>query len=484
MERKSEDQIRQEIAIGYARANIKISPDLLEHLVKSYYDIGYFNSVVLGQPPFTYLQWQMGVTTVENEIVAIVTGNGVGKSHYVAATSLWHFYTRPDSITINTAPAADVLTEAVWSKIIKFAELARYQLPFKYVSSPKHKMSFSTTWTLSGISTNKIEKGSGRHCEHLLVLADEASGISTEIFSALDSLNYSKIVLTGNPIRTDGYFYETAMRAQRGLVGYGFLQIASTDGPHSHLERSPFGLCDKSWLRKMENQYGRNTIWWSSHIEGKFPSANEDAIIPMWWLNNLALAHKPFGPCRLGIDLATGSGGDKTVLAVRDDNGLVEMVGDNTWNLERAAQEARFLAQKYDIEPRFIVFDGEGIGHDFNQRLLSVNLRGCKTFRPSTAGPTIGPGEKWRDAALWKMRHRLDPDRQIQNQQGIYVKQTPFFIKTAHLQELRPELQGLSYAQTATGGKIRAKSKEELKKRIGHSPDYADALMLTFAYDQ
>lgn len=485
MERKSYDELQGEIAYGYVKAGIEITDDLLHHLVMSYYDIGYFNSVILGQPDFTYVQWLMGEEVVNNEIIAIVTGNMVGKSHFVAVVSLWHFFTRPDSITINTAPTANSVREVIWSKIIDFISKSRYKLPYKLVRSPQPKLSFDNRWVLIGISTNKIEKGSGLHSQNILALADEASGVLTEIFSALDSLGYKKLILTGNPLRTDGYFFETANKAARKLPGYGFLQIPSTAGPHAHLESSPFGLCDKSWLRKMESQYGKNTIWWQSHVEGKFPDSNEDAIIPINWLNKLPDKHLRQGPIRLGIDLASGSGGDKTVLCARDDNGIIELLGSNTWNLEKAAIEAKKLALKHEIEPRHIVFDAEGIGHDFNNRLCQVGLLGCKYFRPSQSGPARGQGERWRDTSLWRMRMRFDPNRKIFAPNGkTMVDQKPFFIAPSHLSLLRPELQGLSYSQSATGGKIKAKSKEELKTRLGHSPDYSDALMLTFAYDQ
>ena len=56
-------------------------------------------------------------------------------------------------------------------------------------------------WRATRFPTNSIERASGHHNEHLLVIVDEASGVEDEVWDALDSLGYERLVAIGNPIR-------------------------------------------------------------------------------------------------------------------------------------------------------------------------------------------------------------------------------------------------------------------------------------------
>ena len=46
----------------------------------------------------------------------------------------------------------------------------------------------------------------------MLVIVDEAVGVEDEAWQAIDSLGFSKMLVTGNPIRADGKFAESVIR--------------------------------------------------------------------------------------------------------------------------------------------------------------------------------------------------------------------------------------------------------------------------------
>jgi hypothetical protein len=83
----------------------------------------------------------------------------------------------------------------------------------------------------------------------------EASGVEDEIWDAIESLQYSKLVAIGNPIRAEGRFIELIRQADQDradhlpqLQAVCAIQVPSTDSPHAGLEESPYGLADCAWL--------------------------------------------------------------------------------------------------------------------------------------------------------------------------------------------------------------------------------------------
>ena len=62
----------------------------------------------------------------------------------------------------------------------------------------------SPGWHALGYPTTSVERASGQHAKDLLVIIEEASGVEDEIWNALYSLKYSKLVAIGNPIRAEG----------------------------------------------------------------------------------------------------------------------------------------------------------------------------------------------------------------------------------------------------------------------------------------
>jgi hypothetical protein len=103
-----------------------------------------------------------------------------------------------------------------------------------------------------------------------------------------------------------------------------------------------------------------------------------EQLIPSAWLDLAAAAeYQPGGPRRQAIDLGGGRGGDRTVIGVRDDNGLRELKYSRDWPFETTATQAAISAQKHEITGQRTSFDAVGIGLDFGNRLNTVGLRGA-----------------------------------------------------------------------------------------------------------
>lgn len=361
-------------------------------------------------------------------------------------------------------------------------------------------LEFGENWRVEGYGSGSVESKSGRHAKDLLAVIDEASGVDASVHEAVDSLNPSRRLYTGNPIKPEGKFYELC-ELSGDNPNVNVIQISSLESPHVHMQRSTWGMADAPFISNARYEYGEDSLWWLVHILGMFPGELSEALLPIAWLNAAASGnHTPRGPVRIGVDIAKGLGdGDLSLWVARDDTGILAAEWSRTWSLEELAKRVRMKQEEYKVEPTHIVFDSTGIGTDFGNRLEAQGIHGAKAYMGSYSG-----GERHsnlRSACGWALRRRLDPSREHSipstkapsdrlqwtkpsGSGGLgfnYSQQPGFSIPPHLLNTFRKELQGCRYALDDKG-RIALENKEDFIKRIKSSPNFLDSVMMTFAF--
>lgn len=428
-----------------------------------------FNRRVLGRKPYWWRQGEICESVLKYPTTLVPAGNSVGKSYCAAGIILWFVHNRPQSKVICTAPTQVQLGEVLWQEVSKAQENSRIRLKGRVYKSPL-KIDKGEAGLVLAYSTTKTERLSGHHATDLLAVIDEGSGVESEIWEAIDSLNPSRLVVFGNPLRPDGPFYERCTKALDSPSALtNVITIPSTDSPDIGMSRSGRGLADATWLEKARNDYGQESLWWTTHVKALFPDADTDTVIPRHWLDLATRAeHIRSGPTRTAIDLAEGKGGDRSVVATGDENGIIALEWSNTWSFEDTARIAGRQAVEYDVAGHRVSWDVGGIGSDFGARLKAVGIVGAQPYRGG------GGGDKkfhnFRAKAAWTLRNRLDPARMIDSGRGFMVPQTPYAIRTDHMSLMREELQGLRYS-LGIHGEIKLELAEDFAKRLRRSPD-------------
>ena len=437
-----------------------------------------FNATVLGRGAYWHRQREICRSVVERPITLVPSGNGVGKSYVAAGLLHWFLIAYPGSLVVATAPSQVQLEEVLWKEVERAYRGSRIPLGGRLLASPL-KVELGAGWQALAYSTTRVERFSGHHAQDLLAIGDEASGILDDIAEAICGLNPSRELWLGNPLRPSGFFFDRCESARSGRHPLASLiPISSLESPHIELERSPWGLADRTWLEKARADYGEGSLWWTCHVLGLFPDTGADSVLPLSWIDRAGAApHVPRGPARMAIDLALGGGGDRSVVMVADDHGVIAGEWSNTWPLEQTATRAGILAQRHHVDGHRISWDAEGIGADFANRLQAESIHDARPYRGGRDG---GPKfANFRAAAAWGLRRRLDPGRTVPGASGP-VPQAPFAIPPSVLHAAREELAGLRYTLDERG-RIKLERKDEYAKRLRRSPDLADGLCQLFA---
>lgn len=451
-----------------------------------------FNEIVLGRSPYWHRQAEICQAVAKYECVTVDSGNSTGKTYLLAGLMLWWLYSRPGSMVFATS-ASQILLASVLFKEVRRAHSGSL-IPLGGTvtqglnASPQQINIDSNGWGVIGVATRGVERASGHHHRDLLVVVDEASGVESDIWEGIDSLNPAKMVVFGNPLHPDGQHARISKLGQQQNADPTipdsqrtfFIRLPSTDSPDIELERSPRGLADAGFLRRSAAKYGRDSLWWRTHIDALRPQESTDGLLAEAWLDIASVTIRPDlpgGVKRLACDLGEGVGRDKTVVLVRDELGILAVEASSAWGLAEAAAKMAELARTYGVPDENCSWDALGIGRDLANHLHRHGLKA----RPYRGSKPVAGGDftNLRTLSAWRLRQRLDPER-APDYRRPFDFQIPFAINPGPWwPDMRDELLAIKYE--LRGQAVKLENKEDLCVRLGHSPDYADALIQSFA---
>lgn len=157
-------------------------------------------------------------------------------------------------------------------------------------------------------------------------------------------------------------------------------------------------------------------------------------------------------------------GKDKTVIYVWDGFRVIEIVERNTSLVTDSANLIKELQSKYNINSNNIICDEDGVGGGV------VDILGCIGFVNNSKAKSInGSVENFanlKTQCYYKLAEYI-------NRNEIYV-QCDSKIESF----LTEELELIRLSKELDVNRITLISKDDIKKRIGRSPDYSDALMM------
>lgn len=306
-----------------------------------------------------------------------------------------------------------------------------------------------------------------------LVVVDESSLIPDTMFSKIlrmiGGVKRGKLVQLGNPFENNHF--------GRAFDSPRYLKI-SIDWRQALAE----GRITQEFLN--EARETMSELDWTIFYECKFPEAGaEDALIPRDWIEKAVNQSGCGGDHRqTGLDVAR-FGRDKTVLIPRKGGEVVKIYETEKMDTMEVVGWTRGILD--DFVPDVHCTDSIGIGSGVHDRLLEIQEGGEVDWTDTEIVPVnvgesptgyidnIDAKDKFynlRAQIFWHLRKMFKPDSNGHSQ--ISIPNDP---------ELKKQLEEIRYKYSSER-KIKIEAKDEMKKRLGVSPDKADALALAF-YD-
>lgn len=407
--------------------------------------------------------------------LALIASKGPGKTFLLNCLA-WHFFiTHHQPKLAALSISKDHLMSNLWAELLKW----RAKCPllansttdgFSRIALKGHEgYSFidARAYPKQSDETQQASVLAGLHSDNVGFLIDEAGMIPDAVLATADAAlstgdsdtKRARLLCTGNPEYPKGIIYK-AYRKQT-IQKWA---VYSVSGDPDNPKRAP--RVSKTWAQEQIDTYGRDHPWVMVNVLAQYPNVTVDFLLNEAEIDeamsrniheNLVVNMQP----RLGVDVARG-GIDSTIFARR--RGLIAYPFNeypSTDDGPTVAGNIAFQCQEHNIE-RVFVDDTGGYG--------SSVIDSLKVFDGIDVTPI-----KYNASAQ-------DKSRYFNKRTEMWLRMRDWVRRGGKLpKDLKLKDELMMPRIYFTGTTMRLEEKDQIKTRLGRSPDRADALAETFA---
>jgi hypothetical protein len=432
-----------------------------------------------GSEPAPY-QVRTGQNLIQYRREAVRGPRGPGKTADGSLVFHWFSSTR-EAAGIDwrigiTASHWRQLTKFFFPEVHKWAGRIKWgKMPFdRYSNYQLMKQSLDLNYGHAyAAASDDHETLEGLHGEETLYIFDESKIIPDATWDSIEgtfmSVGEGYWLALSTPGAPIGRFYQIHKRAP------GFEDWHTT---HITIEEAiKAGRIKAEAVEQRKKQWGEESALYQTQILGEFAADEEDAVIPLAWVEaaierwhelNDQDKLEDMNVEKIGLDVAR-TGEDATVFSLRSGNTIVSLAKFHKEETMETAGRAAAYLRKYSGDTEVIV-DTIGVGAGTYDRLKEDGFK-ARSFNASEGTDRTDRSGSFgfrntRSAAWWNMREMLDPA----NKEKVALPPDD---------ELTGDLTAPKY-KIISGGKIQIESKDDIKKRLGRSPDCGDSVIQAF----
>jgi len=425
-------------------------------------DPAFFHREVLGYEPWAK-QLEISLSIRDHRNTAVRSNNGSGKTFHAAREGLRFLYAYgPDALVINTAPTWTQIENQYWRYFRDAYQRAAVPLGGKLL---KTKLELGETWFAIGLANdeNNMEAFQGWHAKKILVIFDEASGISPKIDqAALGAMAGGEIVRflkLGNPTQNSGSFFDSFKDPT-----FNKIHISAFDTPNVQAKKQIIpGLVTWEWVEEVRKKYGEDSDVYRVRVLGNFPLHASDTLISIDAIEAAFGADRELhnqDDERIGVDPARFGDDDSAFVHRKGNKAKVLEVLNGNDTMQLSGKCVVYLRQHPNAT---MWIDVIGIGAGIFDRLREQPSIASRVFGVNSAGSPRDEeeylnirAESWGNVRDWLRDAILD------KHEGFYELAQPKYKITS-------------------SGKLQLEGKEDMKKRGVASPNVGDALALTLS---
>lgn len=412
-------------------------------------------------------------SVVKNRKTAVQSCHGIGKSWGAGVLAAWWIEGHPpgEAMVVTTAPSGHQVRTILWGEINRAhrrgrlpGRITRGQVPEWVIDGDQ--VAFGRKPADYVDAEQARTQFQGIHARYLLVILDEACGVPTWLWEAVETLvtnEASRILAIGNPDDPATQFEKIC----RPGSGWNVIQVGAEDTPAFTGEQIPEqlreSLVSKLWVEERRREWGEQSPLYISKVLGLFPETADDVVITPGMIrkgHELDLSGWAItDPGRGGMDVAR-LGKDETAI-YWNRGGVIRL--EASWHkLDTDASRVRAEAILEEHPNRQMTIDVVGLGAGVYDPLRAKGF----PVLPFSGGEKANDERRFVNKnaeAWWAFRDGLDA--------GL-IDLDPDDLTLAS------QLQSRKWRVDASQKRIRLETKDEMATRGIPSPDRADAAVM------
>lgn len=403
-------------------------------------------------------QEQLLTALSEHPLLLCRSANACGKTFVLAVACLLWLLSYDDAVVVTTSSSQRQL-KLLWREIHRLYTKANLKKLLGPSVFNQMELRIGEDRYAVGVSANIPENLGGFHSGHVLTIADEASALEEPHLEALLSNGTGpddRIVLSGNPLRPSGPFFDASRNGTWGTVS-----ISALDLPGIADDAKPIpGLATRQWIERRKAAWGEDSPAYVARVLGQFPELGTDSLFSLIAIEEACDRECEAKGARVaGIDLAR-FGDDKSVAVIRQGESIVHVESWSKADLMQSCGKIIDLQRQWNLES--LCIDETGLGSGLVDRLKEQGIRGVIGVNAASKAYDDDRYLNRRAELFWALRD------------NIKTLSIPY-----RYHDKFQELASIRY-KFSSNGRIQIESKADIKGRLGRSPDHADALALSF----
>lgn len=426
-------------------------------------------AVLWGQEVLKSHYWSKQIEIInaifEHKRVSVKACHSSTKTFTASDIALAFLLLRFPAKVITTAPTGHQVRNLLWSEIrSKWNKHLAHEMG--EIECLQTRIEIDPDWFMVGIAPREAVNFTGFHAANVLIIMDEAPGVSEDIVEGAETLMASgsaHMLKIGNPVDSSGHFYQDfrSSRVHKISIGYkdtpNFTDLQDDPDPidvnlPEHIKKE---LIQPEWVADMKETWGEDSPLFQSRCGGDFPDY-EGGIIPLRLCEEaIARIVEPTGDMVLGVDV--GAGGDLTAYARRQGQVIHDVTTQSTPDPAQVTQ--RIIQMHNRDNYRMVFYDEGGIGWFVGSRLRELGIPATGVNASTKANDldhfVLRRDELWYGMLEWlKAGGKLPDDLEI-----VSDLVAPKWI---------PE----------SANRFKVEPKAKTKERLKRSPDRGDAANL------
>ena len=414
---------------------------------------------------------QMLQAIATHKRVAVGSGHALSKDFIGGGLPLWFLSAFYPAKVIMTCPSDRQIDAIMWAELTSHYKQAGpeaiggqlYARKFVIQDENWFAIAFTTKET-----KGQVGKFQGFHSPNVLVIVSEAQAVDDSIFEQIEgsvlTSDNARIILLGNPLRNSGYFAK-ALRSK----DYFSLNLSCLDSPNVKEGREIIpGLATRQFVEKMKTRYGESSPVYQARVLGQIPDSPINTVFAADTVRRAygATLILPATKRRKGLVIDPATFGDDECHFKIFEEGK-EIYKEGTSGVLRTTEiagRAIVLAEKYDVDA--IVVDSIGEGRGVADMLYAADLR-----------------KQGVNIIEYKGSHE-STDKTYLNCRTASAFTARKWFERGHVSLLEDEilLEELvdQHYFVNNRGMLQLEDKDDIKERLGRSPNRADCVFMWF----
>ena len=425
----------------------------------------------------------------ENDRVALRAANGVGKDVVTAWAIEWYLVTHYlAKIPVVSATGRQV-RRTIFSEVAMWTgqSLAASKLEILLTNELRHRSAPELWWALGFAPATSEEDPTGSaegiHAENLMFVITEAKAVDESVWRAMErscTRPGNKAFAQSVPGLDSGGFFECFTVKRRQWKSFHYPSAQWDEKERAWKSLSPFVSQRSIDIRRAAGEDGPD---FRAGVLAEFLNRGENTLISSDDVRRAQTEERmkalpQDSLCEMGLDVAR-FGDDDSVLAIRRGGRVLPLVAWHGAGLMDTV--GRVVAAVEEHKPFRLRVDVIGMGAGVYDRLVELQEEmTTKSGKPQKAHPllaatlieAVNVSEKSSDPSKWvNLRDEMWDAMARALRDGI--------IALPDDEAMAEELRTVQYAYTSAGQK-KIELKEKHKKKLGRSPDRADAVCLAW----